>query len=430
MNADVVPTTQTVRVRSAPGLQWRYPEGHFEARWRCRDDIVARPDFREFAIKSVKLWVGTGNPTLEDWDFIADTCTQLQQEMIEWANGKSVEDLTFDGTISSLIHCYRNDPDSNFVKKGKLRYASRVHYDVMLRMLDRELGAEVVANIKGRTVQRWHDDWTQTGKIATAHAKIAMLRILLGFGIALLEDPDCVRLAAVLSKMKFTNSKPRSVRLTAEQATMVRNKAHEMGRPSIAISQAFQFECMFRQKDCLGEWVPLKEPGASDVFDGDGMKWLRGIRWEAIDEHLVITHTTSKRDKEIRVNLRNAPMVMEELAAVAGVSPENVTRDILPASGPIVINEYDDLPWDATEFRRWWRKVANACGIDKNVRNMDSRAGAISEAIEAGARHEHVRHNATHSDIAMTQKYDRGADEAIALVQRLRFEKRNKIPKD
>lgn len=57
---------------------------------------------------------------------------------------------------------------------------------------------------------------------------------------------------------------------------------------------------------------------------------------------------------------------------------------------------------------------------------MDSRAGAISEATDAGAELEHVRHAATHSDIAMTQKYSRGSEEKIAEVQRLRVEQRNK----
>lgn len=58
---------------------------------------------------------------------------------------------------------------------------------------------------------------------------------------------------------------------------------------------------------------------------------------------------------------------------------------------------------------------------------MDSRAGAISEATDAGADLEHVRHAATHSDIAMTQKYSRGSEDKIAGVQKLRAEHRNKV---
>ena len=61
-----------------------------------------------------------------------------------------------------------------------------------------------------------------------------------------------------------------------------------------------------------------------------------------------------------------------------------------------------------------------------NQRWTNSRAGAISEATDAGAELEHIRHAATHSDIQMTQRYSRGSEEKIANVQRLRVEHRNK----
>jgi hypothetical protein len=57
---------------------------------------------------------------------------------------------------------------------------------------------------------------------------------------------------------------------------------------------------------------------------------------------------------------------------------------------------------------------------------MDSRSGAISEAIQAGAPIEFVRHAATHSDISQTADYDRGQAEATAEVMKLRMAKRNR----
>jgi hypothetical protein len=61
---------------------------------------------------------------------------------------------------------------------------------------------------------------------------------------------------------------------------------------------------------------------------------------------------------------------------------------------------------------------------------MDARAGAISEAVSSGARLELVRHAATHSNISMTQRYDRDAAEATASVMRTRVEGRNKPKTD
>jgi hypothetical protein len=213
--------------------------------------------------------------------------------------------------------------------------------------------------------------------------------------------------------------------LTAEQATAIRALAHKQGLHSIALAQAFQFELMLRQKDVIGEWVPISEAGHSETLYGNE-KWLRGLRWNEIDGNLVLRHMTSKRQKEIEVSLRNAPMVMEELALTYG---KNFSRADLPGSGPIVIAERIDRPYHAAAFRRAWRKLADECEIPKSVKNMDSRAGAISEATDAGAELEHVRHAATHSDIGMTQKYSRGSTEKVAEVQLKRVAFRNKSGK-
>jgi hypothetical protein len=175
---------------------------------------------------------------------------------------------------------------------------------------------------------------------------------------------------------------------------------------------------MLRQKDVIGEWVPMSEPGLSDTFHA-GMKWLRGLRWEEIDDNLTLAHETSKREKMLKVPLSKAPMVLEELDRQF---PHFKTqgRSALPRSGPIVINEYNQVPWGADEYRRHWRKAATAAGVPKTIRNMDSRAGAITEATEAGAELEHIKHAATHGDIAMTQRYSRGAADKIAGVMDLR----------
>lgn len=57
----------------------------------------------------------------------------------------------------------------------------------------------------------------------------------------------------------------------------------------------------------------------------------------------------------------------------------------------------------------------------------NTRAGAISEATDAGASLELVRHAATHSDVATTARYSRGSAEKIAEVMRLRAEHRKAV---
>jgi hypothetical protein len=424
--------TKPVKVRSAPGLVWKKRSNGHEARWQARTDMVAKG----FRIKSLKLWTGAGEPTKEDWDQIADRCNELQQEMLVFSRGGLPEVGPFDGTLRSLMRAYKTDPDSQY---RKIRYNSRIHYDALMSLIETEHGDKLLADLKGRTFSRLHEDWSAGGKIAIAHAKMGMLRTLFSFGATLLEDDDCGRLSGILSKMRFAMPKPRTERLTAAQAVAIRAKAHELGRPSIALAQAIQFECMLRQKDVIGEWVPIREPGISDV-QAEGLKWLRGIRWEEIDQNMTLRHLTSKRQKMIEINLRNAPMVRDELNVIAPECIYDVEierggkkvvetrwdRSLLPVSGPIIVSEWDRLPWTGPEFRRWWRIIAEAAGVPKEVRNMDSRAGAISEATDAGADLEHVRHAATHSNISMTQRYSRGAEDKIEVVQLARLKHRNK----
>src|SRR5581483_5880987 len=129
--------------------------------------------------------------------------------------------------------------------------------------------------------------------VAMAHALIAMLRMLFSFGAVYLEDADCERLSAGLSKIRFQNTPRRKPILMIDQAVEICAEAHVRGWPSLALAQAFQFECAFRQKDVIGEFVPLNEPGPPSDLIRNGWKSIHGIRWNEIDDKLRITHVTS-----------------------------------------------------------------------------------------------------------------------------------------
>jgi site-specific recombinase XerD len=92
----------------------------------------------------------------------------------------------------------------------------------------------------------------------------------------------------------------------------------------------------------------------------------------------------------------------------------------------VIANDRTGLPWSAHYFREVWRKIARQVGIPDTVRSMDTRSGAITEATDAGAQLEDVRHAATHSDISMTQKYSRGSADKTAKVMQMRAAHRNK----
>jgi hypothetical protein len=91
-------------------------------------------------------------------------------------------------------------------------------------------------------------------------------------------------------------------------------------------------------------------------------KWLRGIRWDEIDANRVLRHVTSWGQSEVEIDLKEAPMVMQELGDVEW-----------PKHGPIILAEATGKPWVGVEFRRLWRVAARAAGVPDNVKNMHVR---------------------------------------------------------
>jgi hypothetical protein len=152
---------------------------------------------------------------------------------------------------------------------------------------------------------------------------------------------------------------------------------------------------------------------------------VRGARWNEVDENLIFRHVTSKTGSLVEIDLKHAPMVIAELQAQYGAP---LSRSMLPASGPLIVNEKTGRPYLTHQFRRLWRQIATAAGVPKDVQNRDTRAGAITEAIESGASLEDARKAARHTTTAMTARYSRGDADSIARTMKRRAEHRR--PRD
>lgn len=274
-------------IPGTPGLTWRQRGNGWEALWRARADLVERG----YPIKNKRIWSGI-QPTDRERDMIADSCQSLQDEMLVWGRGSVPQVIAYTGTLGSLLRCYQTDPDSRYHKK---RYAVRRNHDSIYKRIDEKHGEETLgardginSGINARWLLAKHKEWSGDGeKVAMGHTFIGRLRDLFSFGATILEDPECERLCNVLHRMRFQMGGARTERLTADHAEAIRAKAHDIGFHSIALAQALQFDLMLRQKDVIGEWVPMSEPGISDIVRRK-MKWLRGLRWEEIDENLIL----------------------------------------------------------------------------------------------------------------------------------------------
>jgi len=330
----------------------------------------------------------------------ASQCQQLHMELQLWLNdmdpSRVFDKSGFDGTVASLIRYYREHPNSPY---RELKYNTQHTYSQHLDTLRDVVGKRRLGSLTGVDFLAWYKNFAtdNTGAetlISSAHKLMNMFRIAVSWGVVL-ELPQCSRLREILSEMRFTKPPPRTTFVSYEQAAAIIEKAHEMGLPSIALAQALQFELTMRQKDVIGEWIPGVED-ASGAIVAAGRRWANGLLWSHIGADGVLRKITTKTKAEAVFEINRYPLVVQELGRWAG-----------PKVGPMIIDERSGLPYRNERFSKRWREVATAAGVPRSVYNMDSRAGGITEATDAGAPIEAVRHHATHRDARTTMRYSR-----------------------
>jgi len=331
----------------------------------------------------------------------------LQAEMLDWlANGPRRAATAKPGTIAWVVDRYQTDEDSPY---RDVRPSTRKSYDESLAIIRATVGERHIAAVAGPDIRRWWKNWGRAddaGVLANprrAYGCVQLLRIAVAYGTSL-RDRDCRDLKDVLSAMQFDQPGKRSSRMTFEQARVFRAKAHELGHHSLALAMALQFELGLRQRDVIGEWVEER--------------WATGLTWSHIDGQMILRKPTSKSNGSqiAEHDLRRYPEVLAELALVPA------DRRV----GPVVLCEATGAPYRRRQFSGLWRAIADAAGLPKGLWNMDSRAGAISEAYEAGAAPADVMKAATHTQIATSMRYNRGAIEQTSRVADLRAERRKR----
>lgn len=340
-------------------------------------------------------------------------CQQLHMELQLWLNDMDpnrVFDKTgFDGTVAALIRYYREHPNSPY---RELKYNTQAIYDQHLNTLRDVVGKRRLGSLTGVDFLAWYKNFSTDAHgdeklISTAHKLMNMFRIAVSWGVVL-ELPQCSRLREILSEMRFSKPAPRTVFLNFEQATAIIEKAHDMGFPSIALAQALQFELTLRQKDVIGEWLPGGAEGNGAIVAA-GRRWANGLLWSHIGADGVLRKITTKTGAEAVFEISRYPLVVQELERWAG-------RKV----GPMILDERSGLPYRNERFSKRWRDVATAAGVPRDVFNMDSRAGGITEATDAGASIEAVRHHATHRDARTTMRYSRQTLTKTAAVADIR----------
>ena len=393
----------------APGLKTRpNRDGTRRLYWCARTDLV-KAGYRP---ETVRLPYSLNEPAQRL--LIQAACMRLQAEMLEWSDRLGYPDARFDGTIHSLSRRYQIDEASPY---QRLKHTTRRKDTYTLVLIEKAFGTRSLAALKIADFYRWYEAAKKPKapggleRVRRAYGIIKKLRELFAYGV-MAELPECRRLYEVLEHARFRQPARRRVAMELGHVEAFIAKAIEMNRLSLALGTAIQFETALRQRDVIGEWEPISDGGTAIAgIQLNGRRWANGLTWSDLASDLLVRKATTKTGAFAAHDLKLCPLVLALL-------------DRVPADrrvGPLILDETAGRPYAESAYGREWRIVARAAGIPDLVWNMDARAGAITEAEDAGADLDSIRSAAAHTQASTTQRYSRGAVGKSRAVAELRI---------
>jgi integrase len=388
---------------TTPGLKRRRRAGGKVALyWVARADIAKAG----YTPETVRLHYAD---TASDLPLISSACHRLQAEMLGWSAGAKQDYTGFDGTLGALSRRFQIDAESPVQGWKFNTRRSQLH---VVGTIEKAFGARALAALGLKDFRRWYEAAKAPKKpggaerVDRACKIIKMVREMLRYGIAAeLAQAECSRLVTILEATEFKGPKRRRSRLEYGQVLAFIAKAIEAGRPSLALGTALQFETGMRQRDVIGEWLPVpagEEPSGIVLRGRRGKGWRRwssGLTWADLGRDFMISKETTKTGSLVSHDLKLFPIVVELLAAFP------IERRL----GALIVDETAGRPYAEFAYARDWREIARAAGIPDAVWNTDARAGAITEAEDAGADLDTIRASVGHTQLSTTARYSRGA---------------------
>ena len=355
-----------------PGYQFRDNKNGRAHYWNPKRAVKGAPDY--LAIKRLPDGIADDEVTR----LCQELTDQLKQELRE-AEGPP----TYDRTIKSLITCYRLDKTSSW---HTVKHSTRIRdYEPSLRMIEKAVGDRRIDLLKASDFRRWFTHWKEGGH-RKASGAIKMLRIILSYGAGE-HLAGCKLTREILADMKFDLPPARTVVMTYDQCLAIVKASAKEKCPSIGFVEALKFETALRRIDVIGEYRPAPEGGP--------FRW-HGLMATDVSADQILTLTTSKTGADVCRDLKVLPLVQEALKAYR-----------IPDIGPLVYDEDTKKPYWDNRYTEKFKKVRTAAGVPDNVWSMDTRAGAVSETIDAMGSMEAARELATHTSTKMTERYVR-----------------------
>lgn len=377
--------------QKAPGLTWRQRgDGSQVPYWVPRRDLVKKG----YRPKSVRLHYAPEDPAL------VARCHVLHAEMLRWsADNRLSAPSAYDGTFASLVRMYESDPDSTY---QEIKQTTQNSYSKTMKALMAHKGARRIDAVTAADVRRWYKELSESVSKAWAYYTINVLKVVLSYG-STKRIPECTQLRAELRDARFKAPSRRYDYLTYEQSVAFCRSAHELGYAWMGRCLRTQFDFGMRRIDVIGEYI-TDETAEGGIRVGKRVH-RGGLTWQHIDEHGIVRKLISK------TQFTTALVAVHAIADYPEVEADLARTPAESRVGPLVINARTGLPPTEAQCRRYFRIIATHAGIPANVKMMHARAGANTEAYEAGATEEEAMALLTHTERKTNRGYLRDLTE-------------------
>ncbi|WP_065330347.1 tyrosine-type recombinase/integrase [Tritonibacter mobilis] len=390
----------------APGIKWnvgknpaiQYPQWNPPAKYKKAG----------YAYGPVKL-DPPGHKDDEHQPARALRCRELTKEMLRWYEEQEKPKVD-PSTWKYLIARYQTDEYSPF---HDVKENTREGYVQHLRLLEDVIGHTKISSMTYEAIKKLQKAMqAKKRSISYIHRFFNTMRRVAKYGKAL-NIQSAREVAETLSEMRFQNSPARQVAPTRDQVYTIIQAADAEGLKSYALGIMIQYEFALRAVDVRGHWLKTDELEGGIIHNGT--RWQDGLTWDMIDNDLtrmekLISKTRKSLTEPYIFDLTGIPEIQARL------------KELRPkdAVGPVILNPHSGLPYTIYGWSQTWARLRKKTGIPEEIRMMDVRAGAVTEAKSLGADPYMLRDAAQHKDVMTTDRYSRARSDSANNVVRLR----------